>query len=292
MAYGVNAPFGLRPISSITGGSWTEKVNEYYIYTDPDGANSYNVSIFTGDPVVFTPTAANITTGNPNVGGFITRYLPAFTDGTPSTFSALPLLGVFVGCEYISVVNGTNSLIKSAFWPASTAVVPGTLIKAFVIDDPNVVYDIQVSTSIDAATNAFVASPTFPNKNATYGNGVGGFGSNFALNIGGGADFNTVTNAYTTATGNKYANNPATGSTLTGQSAFYLDVDTSTAANGNNHDYSKLVATLPLKVIGWTQNPNNVAATGLTMATTPFLNVRVLINNHVYGHNVAGTTLA
>lgn len=290
MAYGVNAPFGLRPISSITGGSWTEKVNEYYIFASTDGVTTYGTSIFTGDPVVFTPTSANIT-GNPNVGGFITRYLPAFTDNAPSTFSALPLLGVFVGCEYTSVVNGTNSLIKSAFWPASAQVVAGTLIKAFVIDDPNVVYDIQVSSHLDAAGNTFVAPPYFPNTNTNANNFKGAFGSNFALNIAGGTNFNTVTNAYTTATGNTYANNPATGSTLTGQSAFYLDVCTSTALN-NNHDYDKTIVTLPLKAIGWTQNPNNVAATGLTQATTPFLNVRVLINNHVYGHNVAGTTLA
>jgi hypothetical protein len=289
MAYGVNAPFGLRPISSITGGSWTEKVNEYYIYTDPNGTNSYNVSIFTGDPVVFTPTAANIT-GNPSVGGFITRYLPAFADAAPATFSTLPLLGVFVGCEYTSVVNGTNSLIKSAFWPAGTAVVPGTLIKAFVIDDPNVVYDVQISSSIDAVGNAFIGSPTFPNQN-TNGNRKGAFGSNFALNIAGGTNFSTVINAYTTATGNTYANNPASGSTLTGQSAFYLDVATPVGGDAT-HDYLKTTATLPLKVVGWTQNPNNVAATGLTQATTPFLNVRVIINNHVYGHSVVGTTLA
>ena len=31
MAYGVNAPFGLRPLCSINGGSWTEKTNEYNI---------------------------------------------------------------------------------------------------------------------------------------------------------------------------------------------------------------------------------------------------------------------
>lgn len=283
MAYGVNAPFGLRPICSITGGTWTEKVNEYYIFADQNGQNTYNASIFTGDPVVFTPTAANIT-GNANVGGFITRYLPAFTDGTPSTFSALPLLGVFMGCEYFSTVNGTNNLIKSPFWPASTQVVGGTLIKAYVIDDPNVVYDIQISSSINAAANAFVAPPTFPNTNTNADTLLkGGFGSNFALNIGGGNNFDTV-NA-------SYANNPANGSTLTGQSAFYLDVCTSTALN-NDHDYRKTVATLPLKAIGWTQDPRNVAAPGLTQATTPFLNVRVLINNHVYGHNVAGTTLA
>lgn len=282
MAYGVNAPFGLRPISSISGGSWTEKVNEYYIYASSDGATTYNTSIFTGDPVVFTPTVANIT-GNPSVGGFITRYLPNFADNTPSTFSTFPLLGVFVGCEYFSTNTATNNLIKSPYWPASSQVIPGSVIKAFVIDDPNVVYDIQVSSSKDAAANAFVAPPFFPNTNTNADNLKGAFGSNFALNIGGGTNFNTV-NA-------SYANNPAAGSTLTGQSAFYLDVCTSTALN-NNHDYNKTTVTLPLKVIGWTQHPNNVAAPGLTMATTPFLNVRVLINNHVYGHNVAGTALA
>lgn len=289
MAYGVNAAFGLRPISSITGGSWTEKTNEYYIYTSTDGATTYNTSIFTGDPVVFTPTAANIAggTANANVGGFITRYLPAFTDGTPSTFSVLPLLGVFMGCEYIA---STGIFVKSAYWPASTQVLKGSSIKAFVIDDPNVVYDIQISSSIDAVANAFVAPPVFPNTNTNNNIYKGAFGSNFALNIGGGTNFSTVVNAYTTATGQQYAKNEDSGSVRTGQSAFYLDVCTSTALN-NNHDYDKTTATLPLKVIGWTQDPKNIAAPGLTQATTPFLNVRVLINNHVYGHNAAGTTL-
>lgn len=286
MAYGVNAAFGLKPISSITGGTWTEKTNEYYIYASTDGATTYNTSIFTGDPVVFTPTAANIT-GNPNIGGFITRYLPNFADGTPSTFSALPLLGVFMGCEYTA---STGVFTKAPYWPASTQVLKGTYIKAFVIDDPNVVYNIQISSSINAAANAFVAPPVFPNTNTNNNLYKGAIGSNFALNIGGGTNFDTVVNAYTTATGQKYANNEDSGSVRTGQSAFYLDVCTSTALN-NDHDYDKTTATLPLKVVGWTQDPKNIAAPGLTQATTPFLNVRVVINNHVYGHNVAGTTL-
>ena len=47
MAYGVNAPFGLRPISSINGGSWTEKVNEYFISASADGVTTYASNIFT-----------------------------------------------------------------------------------------------------------------------------------------------------------------------------------------------------------------------------------------------------
>lgn len=293
MAYGVNAPFGLRPISSITGGSWTEKVNEYFIYASADGTVTYANSIFTGDPVVWATsnggTAAN------GIAGTIAVYNPDYTDGTPATFpgtGAAPILGVFMGCEYLSTVTGTNNLIKSAYWPGGGAqVVPGTFIKAYVIDDPNVVYDVQVSTNIAANGNAFVGNPIFPNTNATGGAPfahAGSFGSNFALMVGGGGNFQTVVNAYTTITGNTYANNPATGSTLTGQSAFYLCVDTSTVAH-NNHDYNKNVVTLPLRALGYTQNPNNIAATGLTMATTPFLNVRVTINNPVYAIGSAPT---
>ena len=78
MAYGVNAPFGLRPISSINGGSWTEKVNEYFISASADGATTYASNIFTGDPVIFNPAAAN------QGGGTIARY--GFnTDGNAGT---------------------------------------------------------------------------------------------------------------------------------------------------------------------------------------------------------------
>lgn len=278
MAYGVNAPFGLRPLCSINGGSWTEKTNEYYIYASADGTTTYNTSIFTGDPVVWATSVGG--TAAAGKIGTIARYPVTFTDATPSTFSVVPVLGVFMGCEYLSVVNGTNNLIKSAYWPAGSQVVPGTTIKAYVIDDPNVVYDIQVSTHINADANAFVGNPIFPNTNATGGAPfalAGSFGRNFALNIGGGTNFTTVANPR----GGTYTNNPVSGSTLTGQSAFYLDVDTSTGA-ANNHDYNKNVVTLPLRALGYTKNPNNVAAPTLTLATTPFLNVMVTINNPAY----------
>ena len=92
MAYGVNAPFGLRPISSINGGSWTEKVNEYFISASTDGATTYASNIFTGDPVIFNPVAAN------QGGGTIARY--GFnTDGNAGT-NAASVVGVFVGCRY------------------------------------------------------------------------------------------------------------------------------------------------------------------------------------------------
>ncbi len=283
MAYGTNAPFGLRPICSINGGSWTEKVNKYNIYASADGATTYSTSIFTGDPVQFGTSVAATPAAN-GLMGTIARWTSAFADDTPSTFAAKPVLGVFMGCEYFALNNPTVS-VPSKFWPASTQVVPGSQITAFVLDDPNVVYDIQVSTHIDAAAHAFVGLPYFPNTNATGGFALAGsFGRNFALNIGGGTNFDTVYGPvppYLANTAGVYANNPAAGSALTGESAFYLDV--STPVGGDlTHDYSKVVTTLPVRAVAFTPNVSNVAAPGLTLGTTPFLNVMVTLNNPVY----------
>ena len=68
MAYGTNAPFGLRPLSSISGGNWTEKTNAYFIAASADGATTYGTNIFTGDPVIWNPAIAN------QGGGTIARY--------------------------------------------------------------------------------------------------------------------------------------------------------------------------------------------------------------------------
>jgi hypothetical protein len=295
MAYGQNAPFGLRPIATIHGGSWTEKVNEYYIYASADGLTTYQNSIFTGDPVVCA-TSIGGTAANGKIGT-IAVYNPNYADGTPATFAGTgtaATLGVFMGCEYLSTVTGTNNLIKSPFWPGATQVQPGSVIKAYVLDDPSVIYDIQVSTNIAAAGNVFVGNPVFPNTNANGGapfNQAGGPGRNFALGIGGGGNFGTVqaTIGAGPAEDIGYSDNPAHGSTLTGQSAFYLNVDTSTAAGYNTHDYLKNSATLPLRALGYTQDVRNVPAAIVpgnnvqpTMQNTPFINVRVTLNNAVY----------
>jgi len=267
MAYGTNAPFGLRPISSITGGSWTEKVNEYYISsTNANGVTTgYANSIFTGDPVVFNTSRSNANNAFTATAGTIAVYNPTYADAAPSTFAVAPILGVFMGCEYLSTITATNNLIKSPYWPGGAQIVPGSYIKAYVIDDPEVVYDIQMSTHIAANGNAFNGlAPTLPVINPAGANNqvtlAGSFGSNFALNIGGGGNFGTPT-----------------GGDLT-------------------HDYNKTLATLPLKAIGYTRNPNNIArlnpvefAGNYTLANTPFLNVMVMLNNHVWKAGTPGT---
>ena len=251
MAYGVNAPFGLRPISSINGGSWTEKTNEYYISASADGATTYASNVFTGDPVIFNPAAAN------QGGGTIARY--GFnTDGDAGT-NNVSVVGVFAGCRYTDI-NG--KLVQSAYWPASTRVQAGTQIIAFVIDDPSVVYDIQVSTWTDELNDARF---TYNMVGRNFGLGLGGGGANLA------------------------PNNPVDGNTRTGEYGVFL----ATTFTANNIDYT--TATLPLKVIGYTLEPDNLnKPIGYTQdaTTSPFLNVRVMINNHAFKAGTLGIVAA
>ena len=292
MANWQNAPYGLRPYRSILGGSWTEKTNPYKIYSlaDENGTTGLNQNLFTGDPVVW---GTSVAVADPTTGlatgriGTVARYNPNFADNTPSTYEgvgAAPILGVFMGCEYISTQAAVNNIIRSAYYPSGASIQTGTEITAYVIDDPMVIYDVQISTRIDADNNAFVAFPFLPNLNLNNGanfNLAGTFGRNFALDIGGGTNFQTVVNAYTLSTGQAYAPNPAAGNIRTGQSAFYLCASTVSAA-GDTHDYAKNVTTLPLRALGYSTDPNNVAATGLTLENTPFLSVQVTINNPAY----------
>lgn len=247
MAYGVNAPFGLRPISSINGGSWTEKVNEYFISASADGATTYASNIFTGDPVIFNPTAAN------QGGGTIARY--RFNSDFDNPDNAVSVLGVFQGCRYTDI-NG--KLVQSAYWPASTRVQAGTKIIASVIDDPSVVYDIQASTWTNNLNDARFVSRAI--------------GMNFGFGLGGGGN-------------NLVPNNPPDGNTRTGESAVYLALGFLANNPGGFEDFS------PLKAIGYTLEPDNLnkSITYDDIGTSAFLNVRVIINNHVFKSGTLGT---
>jgi hypothetical protein len=255
MAYGVNAPFGLRPISSISGGPWTDKTNTYNIYTSANGATTYATSLFTGDPVIWNPANASTIPGYPTIA----RY---DFDVADIDQNITPVLGVFMGCEYIDV---NQKLIKSDFWPASTPVYPGSKITALIMDDPDVVCEIQVSTATNAANDARFGGTTNTAATAAY------FGQNFAFGIAAGG-------------GNLSPQNPTSGSVITGQSAVYLNM-----IGTNSTD--RVAATLPLKAIGYSQSSKqtNVYASDGTTAKQ-FLNVRVVINNHVFRVGQLGVT--
>lgn len=252
MAYGVNAPFGLKPLFSMLGGSWTEKLNTYNIHVDKNtGETENDPSIFTGDPVIFD-------TGQK---GHIKAY-PFAQNGTDEK-NTTPVLGVFQGCEY---TLPTGELVKSSYWPGKrTNVMPGSHIRAFVLDDPYIVYDIQVSTWDDNEEHARL--------------GANLFGSNCGLGLGGdGAN----------------VKNPSEGSMRTGQSAAYLAIfffEHDNEVNGNTNVSSKNDSpTLPLKILGYTLKAENYPTEIKNGAEVirPYLNARVIINNHVFKTGTTG----
>ena len=125
--------YGFRPIQ-VQGAAYNgQGQSEYKI------ANGETQAIFQGDPVVLT-AAGVVDLGNA---------------------AGAELIGIFNGCEYTDPT--TSKPTWSNYYPGGIA---ADDIKAYVIDDPNVVYEVKCNTS--AAGQAQVGS----NANiATYSNG-------------------------------------------------------------------------------------------------------------------------
>lgn len=334
MAYGVNAPFGLRPYSHLNGGADDIRTNSNYVI-DVVTASTLNK----GDLVIFAPAIADSVVGAYYKGGksTITRYNPTPVFGlanaaTTITNGNVPILGVFMGCEYW--VNGTY--YNQEYWVAGT---PATSeVKAYVIDDPNVIWDVQLGTYLGsdvAAPTQFVVLPCMQLQDATWPNTGHGaanptaansaiIGSNLALLTGkgpadggraGSGSLGTITewNGGAAVVAG-YADNPVIGDFTTpyklGVSTFYAcpslaalgqtggPVDANAAPDGRN-EYAR-TATTSFKVLGFTQDPQNVPAlygypangTAGTYFNTPFLNVYGIINNHAFRPGIASVTPA
>ena len=105
-------PYGLVPVKKLGGQPYNNSFSQYKI------ASAYATNIFKGDLV---------------------RLLTA--DGTvvkdTGTTTATPI-GVFVGCSYTD--PNLNYLVFRDRWPASTV---ATDAKAFVVDDPDMIFKIQ-----------------------------------------------------------------------------------------------------------------------------------------------------
>lgn len=110
-----NAPFGLRVVRHLFGG--VIRPAEYTI------ADQYSTALYLGDPVLSTGTGKNI--------------------GIAAAASSGKLTGVFAGCEY---VNSLGDTIWSEVWPASTVTLAGSTVKAFVYDDPFILFEVQFDT--------------------------------------------------------------------------------------------------------------------------------------------------
>ena len=188
-----DASFGLKPVKQMGGAPYSGGQSRYRI------ASSYGTAIYQGDLVM------QVTGGGVEIHA---------VGGT------VPLVGVFNGCQYTDPTTGEQ--VYRNYYPASTA---ASDIIAFIIDDPNTVFEIQ-------ADEAFPVADLLGN-------------------------FDTIkTNS---------------GSTDTGISGDELDVSTGATT-----------ATLPLKAIDISQDPNN---SDVSASNT---NVLVVIQNHVMGQKGAG----
>jgi hypothetical protein len=114
-----DAAFGLRPVGKIGGMPFTGGQSRYRI------AANHGTNIFQGDLV------KQVT------GGHIERHDAGDT---------VPIVGVFNGVQYTDPTTKEQKF--SNFYPASTN---ASDIIAFVIDDPNVIYEIQCDAAFPIA---------------------------------------------------------------------------------------------------------------------------------------------
>jgi hypothetical protein len=202
-----------------------------------------------------------------------------------------PIVGVFQGCSYYSA-NGTY--IEQEYWVAGTPVQSGTLVTATIIDDPFVIFDIQLGTYAGAPfaeLTEFYLLPCLQVQNAdwpltggtnntpTIGNSCV-IGSNLTLMTGnnvadavGGGNSATMTGITLNGDVAGYTDNPliADQGTVTGNpwgvSTFYacpsiaVTSANPSVTNGSNEYARTVAASGDLRVLGFTPNPKNVPGT-------------------------------
>ena len=132
MAYPtIDRPYGLKPINLIGGQVFAGATRQIAI------ASGYNTSIFYGDVVKLVS------------GGTIEK--------DTGTTTATPV-GVFLGCSY---VNAQGQVIFSQYFPANTTAPTGTLIQAFVADDPDQLFKVVLVAGTTADNTSSGLAPTF-----------------------------------------------------------------------------------------------------------------------------------
>jgi len=115
----LDASFGMKPVRMMGGSPYSGGQSRYRI------AANYGTSIFQGDMVM------QVTGGGVEI----------HADG-----GTVPIVGVFNGCKYTDPTSGEQ--VFSNYYPASTN---ASDIIAFIVDDPNVVFEIQADDTFPVA---------------------------------------------------------------------------------------------------------------------------------------------
>lgn len=136
------SPYGLKPVKRADGMPYAGAVSEYLI--DPAGEAT---NLFYGQVVII------------GADGYIALATGTGADLTSNSISGttgVGGIGVFVGCQY---VNAQGQVINAQYYPSGTA--NGGAIKAYVVDDPNVLFQAQLDGSgaqTVIGTNTFFAA--------------------------------------------------------------------------------------------------------------------------------------
>ncbi len=184
-------------------------------------------------------------------------------DGTIGRWSAgHACSGTFWGCKYTTAIpNAQGNAAFSPIWgaPGVNNIAPNTFVTALIADDPTILYDVQASSSANAAAAATQLGVSQNNLNLN---------ANLSLAVG------PFTDAIV-------PQNPGSGSSISGQSGFYLDTATISAS-----------ANLLLKIVRLTPRPGNVfyPANTVGVAAGNFNNVICALNNNTFkgGTGTAG----
>lgn len=115
----LDASFGMKPVRMMGGSPYSGGQSRYRI------AANYGTSIFQGDMVM------QVTGGGVEI----------HADG-----GTVPIVGVFNGCTYTDPTSGEQ--VFSNYYPASTN---ASDIISFIVDDPNVVFEIQADDTFPVA---------------------------------------------------------------------------------------------------------------------------------------------
>ena len=132
----VNAPFGFQPTYHPSG---QIRAVAHVGVLQP----GTNVNIFSGQPVFLAIGTAATVNGVTIPAGQV--YLAPVTTGS----AAQKLAGIFAGCEY---QDATGFYQESNFWPASQVVFPGTVVTAYIYQDQEIVYSVQLDGALLATT--------------------------------------------------------------------------------------------------------------------------------------------
>ena len=149
------APYGLKPVKRADGMPYAGATTQYLI--DPAGEAT---NLFYGQAVII------------GADGYIALATGDGSDLTTNSISGttgVGAIGVFVGCEY---VNSSGQLVQAQYYPSGTS--NGDAIKAYVVDDPNVLFQAQLdgagAQTIIGANTFFAAAQSTSTGNTSTGN--------------------------------------------------------------------------------------------------------------------------